>query len=517
MSFSHVCSSGGAAARAFSATILLAGLLLGPAAPATAQGLPTCAPGDLPKFTFGFGILKSQLGDWMGDPASCEFADPGGTGDVHQRTTTGLAFWRKSTNIPTFTNGSEHWALVDGDLVYWTGSSIDPSADAEPGGPNACVAAGTCKPVVAQAEPLVAASTPAPVPTATPGPIQPLALSEADITDRIRPSTVQVLVSIPGGTAAGSGVRVAQGILTNHHVVEGATKVEVIGSGGKRVPATVVRSDAKRDLALLDAPQLDIPNVDVAPAAQQRQGDQVLAFGYPRPDAIGSAGLSVTRGLVSAIRQNGDGVLVVQTDASVTHGNSGGPLVNMQGRLIGIIAYGVIDSSGLNFAISTEEVLGFLSGPATVVPSPTPEPASYHGDPQALAPVVGDLPDGWRQTDTQKDNGTYLVVFERTEPNGLQKAFAAYIEVENTIAAAQDAWRQQFGRQLDGFTPVPSVPKVGEESFAQTQSGSAILTFRVKNVNVALEYDWSDTTVPPFDDAVRIGQAIAGKVNAQAK
>jgi hypothetical protein len=82
------------------------------------------------KYVFGFATLYSVLADWMGDPVTCEFTDPNGTGDVHQRTTVGLAFWRKSTNTPTFTNGNEHWALVGRGMVYWTGSSIDPSSDA---------------------------------------------------------------------------------------------------------------------------------------------------------------------------------------------------------------------------------------------------------------------------------------------------------------------------------------------------------------------------------------------------
>ncbi len=62
----------------------------------------------------------------MGTPTTCEYADPAGTGDVHQDTTTGLAFWRKSTNTPTFTNGFDHWALTEQGITYWTGSTVDP-------------------------------------------------------------------------------------------------------------------------------------------------------------------------------------------------------------------------------------------------------------------------------------------------------------------------------------------------------------------------------------------------------
>src|SRR5258708_198927 len=71
-----------------------------------------------------------RLADWMGDPTTCEFANPNATSDVHQRTASGLAFWRNSTNTPTFTSGNEHWALTGLSMVSWTGSSIDPASDA---------------------------------------------------------------------------------------------------------------------------------------------------------------------------------------------------------------------------------------------------------------------------------------------------------------------------------------------------------------------------------------------------
>lgn len=89
-----------------------------------------CAAGISPRFSHGFADLKAHLGNAMGDPLTCEFPDPNGTGDVHQQTTRGLAFWRKSTNTPTFTNGSEHWGKTATGWVYWLGESIDPPANA---------------------------------------------------------------------------------------------------------------------------------------------------------------------------------------------------------------------------------------------------------------------------------------------------------------------------------------------------------------------------------------------------
>ncbi|MBV8718810.1 MAG: hypothetical protein JO318_03645 [Chloroflexi bacterium] len=112
--------------RALLALTLIVVLVLVPTPVALAQTAEGCQPGEAPHFTFGFAMLKDQVGEDMGDPVTCEFSDPNGTGDVHQRTTTGLAFWRKSTNTPTFTDGFNHWAQTPQGWITWTGASVDP-------------------------------------------------------------------------------------------------------------------------------------------------------------------------------------------------------------------------------------------------------------------------------------------------------------------------------------------------------------------------------------------------------
>jgi hypothetical protein len=107
-----------------------------PQAPSKQQpvmAIKGCAPGVTPTFRQGFAAIKTQLGDAVGNPTSCEFADPNGTGDVLQQTSNGLAFWRKSSNTPTFTNGNQHWALTAKGWVQWTGASIDPPTAGGPG------------------------------------------------------------------------------------------------------------------------------------------------------------------------------------------------------------------------------------------------------------------------------------------------------------------------------------------------------------------------------------------------
>lgn len=114
---------------------------------AASAAAPYCAAGDEPSFTFGFAHLKSLLGDTMGEPIECIHANPE-NGDILQQTSTGLSFYRKSTNTSTFTDGWNHWGWTADGLVYWTGSAIDPP--------------GTVVPV-----------TPEPGPSATPTPTVP--------------------------------------------------------------------------------------------------------------------------------------------------------------------------------------------------------------------------------------------------------------------------------------------------------------------------------------------------------
>lgn len=133
------------AARIFGAILALSVLFSSTTPVAQAQGAPYCGVGVSPAFVHGFAALKSVLGSVMGDPIECEHTN-GSNGDVLQQTTTGLAFWRKSTNMPTFTDGNRHWALTPQGLLAWEGSSIDPPANARFVNPPASTAQGSPAP-----------------------------------------------------------------------------------------------------------------------------------------------------------------------------------------------------------------------------------------------------------------------------------------------------------------------------------------------------------------------------------
>ncbi len=155
--------------------------------------------------------------------------------------------------------------------------------------------------------------------------------------------------------AVGSGFVVDPSgfVVTNHHVVDNATRVEVIFDGGKRLDATVVGRDAKTDLALLkvktDKP---LPHVVWGDSDKIRVGDWIVAVG--NPFGLNS---TVTAGIVSARgRSLGSAALVdfLQVDAPINKGNSGGPTFSMDGKVIGVntaIYSPTGGSVGLGFAI----------------------------------------------------------------------------------------------------------------------------------------------------------------------
>ena len=138
--------------------------------------------------------------------------------------------------------------------------------------------------------------------------------------------------------ATGSGVIVdaAQGyVLTNGHVVENATSIEVTTKDNRRIPAHLIGRDTDTDVAVLQIPAENLTAVPIGDSDRLQVGDFVLAIGNPF-----GLGQTVTSGIVSALGRSGLGIEgyedFIQTDASINPGNSGGPLVNLQGQMVGI-------------------------------------------------------------------------------------------------------------------------------------------------------------------------------------
>ncbi|MCU1398951.1 MAG: peptidase family protein [Acidimicrobiales bacterium] len=214
-------------------------------------------------------------------------------------------------------------------------------------------------------------STQAPVVGGPRNPALTGGIDVASVTAALRHSVVSVSSDVSDANFTGEGVGTgvvltADGqILTNAHVVAGATTVRVRLDGERDPrPATVVAADTDNDLALLQIDADGLSPATLADPSSVRVGDDVIAIGFAL-DLDGDA--SVTRGIVSALDRTlitDTGALdgLIQTDAAISSGNSGGPLVNAAGEVIGIdtaIARGDSNNTATNigFAISMSQVL----------------------------------------------------------------------------------------------------------------------------------------------------------------
>ncbi len=219
---------------------------------------------------------------------------------------------------------------------------------------GAAVAVPVARSTIPEIENVPVASAPAatgvdPVSTVTPGTVESVAAS-------VSPSVVSIDVRSRVSSGSGSGVILtADGIvLTNAHVVDGATSVQVTLASGERYDAEVLGADARADIAVLRIDAADLP-VPAFATSEPAVGSLAVAIGSP----FGLDG-SVTAGVVSALDRSingGEGsalVGVIQTDAAINPGNSGGALVNGAGEVIGIntaIISGTGGNDGIGFAI----------------------------------------------------------------------------------------------------------------------------------------------------------------------
>ncbi|MGA2244861.1 MAG: DegQ family serine endoprotease [Verrucomicrobiota bacterium] len=162
----------------------------------------------------------------------------------------------------------------------------------------------------------------------------------------------------------GSGVIVTKDgyILTNNHVVDGASEVKVSLTDGREFTAKVVGRDPKSDIAVVKIAADNLPVVPLADSDKVEVGDVVLAVGNPF-----GVGQTVTKGIVSATERGGMGIEdyenFIQTDAAINPGNSGGALVDIDGRLIGIntaILSRSGGSQGVGFAVPADTARGVM-------------------------------------------------------------------------------------------------------------------------------------------------------------
>ncbi|WP_152395849.1 S1C family serine protease [Paenibacillus guangzhouensis] len=198
-----------------------------------------------------------------------------------------------------------------------------------------------------------------------------------DVSDQVSPSVVSVVnrqkkdaKTVDAGLGSGIIFRKEEGralILTNAHVIEGANAVQVVlNNNARKIEATVVGKDHTTDIAVLSVEDDNLPEAAVlGDSTKLRRGEMVLAIG----NALG-LGDSLSYGIISKTLQvvpvslSGDGTYdweaeVIQTDAAINEGNSGGALVNLQGQVIGVNSMKIADVGveGIGFAIPINQAM----------------------------------------------------------------------------------------------------------------------------------------------------------------
>lgn len=188
------------------------------------------------------------------------------------------------------------------------------------------------------------------------------------LAEQISPAIVGISSIDSSGENVGSGVCVASGgyVITNAHVIANPNNITLYLFNGKTISATQIFSDASLDISILKASQ-NLPYLPLGTTDNLMVGQDVLAVGTPISLLLKH---SFTRGIISALNRtlkvsssNGDVYMqnLIQHDASLNPGNSGGPLVNSKGEVVGINTLKITSGEGIGFAIPTKSFMSLLN------------------------------------------------------------------------------------------------------------------------------------------------------------
>lgn len=159
------------------------------------------------------------------------------------------------------------------------------------------------------------------------------------------------------GNSLGSGFSIGKDcIVTNAHVINNPDKVVIKTYSGEEYPAFVVGIDQEQDIAVLGVDGVEFPYLNVADFSSMKTGDDIYAIGAPK-----SMAYTLTKGVISAQNREIRGNKYIQIDAAINEGNSGGPLLNDAGQVLGINTLKMSDSEGIGLAIPMTTVKTFLT------------------------------------------------------------------------------------------------------------------------------------------------------------
>ena len=178
-------------------------------------------------------------------------------------------------------------------------------------------------------------------------------------------ATTNIYGQITETASSGSGFIISQDgyVVTNYHVVEGATKLTVILHDSSEYIAKLIGYDSGNDVALLKIEATDLPCVKLGSSSDLIVGDQVVAIGNPLGELTNSLTVGYVSALERGINTGGAKINMIQTDTAINSGNSGGPLFNMKGEVVGITTAKYTGTStsgatieGISFAVPFDDV-----------------------------------------------------------------------------------------------------------------------------------------------------------------
>jgi trypsin-like peptidase len=182
----------------------------------------------------------------------------------------------------------------------------------------------------------------------------------AEVAKSTIPAVVLIKATGPAGETSGSGflVDAAGTIVTNLHVIQGGTALAVKLASGDVYDHVRIRAfDERKDLAVIQIPAFGLPTVPLGDSDAVQVGDPVMLIG----NALGFLEGSVSTGIISGVRATETGFRVIQTDAAANPGNSGGPLVDAAGRVIGVLSFKLRGTESLNFVVPINYARGLLA------------------------------------------------------------------------------------------------------------------------------------------------------------
>ncbi len=308
-----------------------------------------------------------------------------------------------------------------------------PPVTPAPGGADAAVAAP------------VAPTSVVPAPAVLPSVSSPG--SFADVVSRCAPAVVTIESAVGLGT--GFFVSPTQ-VLTNYHVVAQNATVTLRFRNGQQARGRVTARSPDADLALVESEvALADRALELRQVSSVRAGEEVLAIGSP---ALGRSALetSVTRGIVSGIRSLG-GITVVQTDAALNPGNSGGPLVDADGRVVGVNTIKAVQQESIGFAVASDYAQALLEGrPIGAVTDSTRGVASPG---QVPTPVPSAAPS---QTEVEREAGAQMLDQQAASVAPHAARFTRMVERYRDACLTQSGVRSQSWQSVERYVATDS-------------------------------------------------------------